>query len=271
MITVATTGHWMSEYIADQMLQGIPNSKKKLVNECDVKDKVISYGHLRGSYEALIRASEYWHIDHGYYNSLERKTDKVLIRKNDNKIKLQRVVNITIDKEILESSYFRISHNAFFFSGMGLYPSDRFSKLNIKIKKRKTKGSKILLIPPEEGSAEKFYQVSDWLKNTIDEIKKYSDREIIISNKFDKKKASDYFNETFVLVTYHSNAGIDAMINGIPCIFTNQQRQFSKISQIENPFYSENILYNLAYWQWNVHEMKSGEAWSFLTKKNNNY
>jgi hypothetical protein len=113
--------------------------------------------------------------------------------------------------------------------------------------------------------------ISDWLKNTRDEIKKYSDREIIVSNKFDKKKASDYFDETFVLVTYHSNAGIDAMINGIPCIFTNQQRQFSKISEIENPPYSENILYNLAYWQWNVHEMKSGEAWSFLTKKNNNY
>ena len=59
------------------------------------------------------------------------------------------------------------------------------------------------------------------------------------------------------------------MINGIPCIFTNQQRQFSKISEIEKPIYSENILYNLAYWQWNVHEMKSGEAWSLLTKNYN--
>jgi hypothetical protein len=154
---------------------------------------------------------------------------------------------------------------------MGDLPSDRFSKLNIKIKKNNKLGSKILLVPPAEENAEKFYQVSDWLKNTRDEIKKYSDREIIISNKFDKKKAAAYFDETFVLVTYHSNAGIDAMINGIPCIFTNQQRQFSKISEIEKPPYSENILYNLAYWQWNVHEMKSGEAWSFLTKKNNNY
>jgi hypothetical protein len=58
------------------------------------------------------------------------------------------------------------------------------------------------------------------------------------------------------------------MINGIPCIFTYQQRQFSKISEINNPPYPENILYNLAYYQWNVYEMKSGEAWSFLNKKN---
>ena len=70
-----------------------------------------------------------------------------------------------------------------------------------------------------------------------------------------------------VILVGGSNLYIDALINGVPCIFTNPQRQFSKISEIENPSYSENILYNLAYWQWNVYEMKSGEAWSFLTRK----
>jgi hypothetical protein len=265
MIVVATTGHWMSEYICECMLQGVPNAKKKLVTECSTEDRVVSYGHLRGSYEALIRASEYWHIDHGYMGSMKRifEVNKLTDQKNT-------FLPNPNTKEF-DNSYFRISHNAFFHSGMGDLPSDRFSKLNIKIKKNNKAGSKILLVPPAEENAEKFYQVSSWLKNTIDEVKKYSDRKIIISNKFDKKKAAAYFDETFVLVTYHSNAGIDAMINGIPCIFTNQQRQFSKISEIEKPPYSENILYNLAYWQWNVHEMKSGEAWSFLTKKNNNY
>jgi hypothetical protein len=265
MIVVATTGHWISEYICESMLQGIPNAKKKLVTECSTEDRVISYGHLRNSYECLIRAAEYWHIDHGYMASMKRtfEVNKLTGQKNT-------FLPNPNTKEF-DNSYFRISHNAFFHSGMGDLPSDRFSKLNIKIKKKNRSGSKILLVPPVEENAVKFYQVSDWLKNTRDEIKKYSDREIIVSNKFDKKKASDYFDDTFVLVTYHSNAGIDAMINGIPCIFTNQQRQFSKISEIENPPYSENILYNLAYWQWNVHEMKSGEAWSFLTKKNNNY
>jgi hypothetical protein len=264
MIIVATTGHWISEYICESLLQGIPNSKKKLVTECKAEDRVVSYGHLRGSYECLIKATEYWHIDHGYMCSMKRsfEVNKLTGQKN---IFLQSTNTTEFD-----SSYFRISHNAFFHSGMGDLPSDRFSKLNIKIKKNNTLGSKILLVPPLEENAEKFYQVSNWLKNTINEIKKYSDREIIVTNKFDKKKASYYFDEAFVLVTYHSNAGIDAMINGIPCIFTNQQRQFSKISEIENPPYPENILYNLAYWQWNVYEIKSGEAWSFLSKKNYN-
>jgi hypothetical protein len=263
MIIVATTGHWMSEYICESMLQGIPNSKKKLVTECKAEDRVVSYGHLRGSYECLIKATEYWHIDHGYMCSVKRffEVNKFTGQK--------KTFVLSPNTQEFNSSYFRISHNAFFHSGIGNFPSDRFTKLNIKIKKRKKEGSKILLVPPVEKTTEKFYQVSNWLKNTIDEIKKYSSREIIVSNKFDKKKASDYFDEAFVMVTYHSSAGIDAMINGIPCIFTNQQRQFSKISEIEKPIYSENILYNLAYWQWNVHEMKSGEAWSLLTKNYN--
>ena len=263
MIIVATTGHWISEYICESMLQGIPNSKKKLVIECKAEDRVVSYGHLRGSYECLIKATEYWHIDHGYMCSMKRSFEV-------NKLTGQKNTSLpSPNTKEFDSSYFRISHNAFFNSGIGNYPSDRFARLNIKIKKRK-RGSKILLVPPLEGFSARFYQVSNWLKNTIDEIKKYSDRKIIISNKFDIKKASDYFNETFCLVTYHSNTGIDAIINGIPCIFTNPQRQFSKISEIENPPYSEKILYNLAYAQWNIHEIRSGEAWSFLSKKNIN-
>jgi hypothetical protein len=46
MIIVATTGHWISEYICESMFQGIPDSKKKMVTECDAKDKVVSYGHF---------------------------------------------------------------------------------------------------------------------------------------------------------------------------------------------------------------------------------
>jgi hypothetical protein len=264
MIVVAHTSHWMSKLICEFMLQGIPKAKKKLVTDCTAEDKVVSYGFKRYSYECLIRASEYWHIDHGYMSSMKRafEVDKLI---GQNKTILWPNI-----KEF-DKSYFRISHNSFFHNGMGDFPSDRFSKLNIKIKKRNKVGSKILLVPPVEENTQKFYPVSNWLKNTIDEIKKYSDREIIVSNKFDKKKSYCYFDETFVVVTYHSNAGIEAMINNIPCIFTNPQRQFSKISDIESPPYSENILYNLAYQQWNICEMKSGEAWSILTKKNNNY
>jgi|LakMenEpi03Aug12_release.lakeMendotaPanAssembly.Ray.scaffolds.fasta_scaffold558696_2 hypothetical protein len=264
MIVVATTGHFFSEYMGQALLQGVPNSIKKLVEECKTENRVISYGHLRGSYECLIKAAEYWHIDHGYMSPVKR----IFIHDKLTRKRHQLTPSKLGTKEF-DDSYFRISHNAFFNSGIGNYPSDRFARLNIKIKKRK-RGSKILLVPPLEGFSARFYQVSNWLKNTIDEIKKYSDRKIIISNKFDIKKASDYFNETFCLVTYHSNTGIDAIINGIPCIFTNPQRQFSKISEIENPPYSEKILYNLAYAQWNIHEIRSGEAWSFLSKKNIN-
>ena len=144
MIIVATTGHWISEYICESMLQGIPNAKKKLVTECSAEDRVISYGHLRDSYECLIRAAEYWHIDHGYMASMKRtfEVNKLTGQKNT-------FLPSPNTKEF-DSGYFRISHNAFFHSGIGNFPSDRFAKLNIKIKKRKKEGSKILLVPPVE-------------------------------------------------------------------------------------------------------------------------
>jgi len=265
MISVASTGHWISEYICDSIATGIPDSHRKLINFCDKEESLISYGHLRGSYEALIESKEFWHIDHGYMRSMKRDFKINLVTGN------KETILPSVFSDEFNKSYFRISYNSFFNSGLGNLPEDRFLKLNIKINTKKSTGSKILLIPPELERAEKFYKLKEsWIEDTIKEIKKFSDREIIISKKHDINKASSYFKESFVVVTFHSNAGIDAMIQGVPCIFLNKERSFSNISQIERPPYNEKILFNLAYWQWNIHEMKSGEAWNFLLTQRKN-
>ena len=81
-----------------------------------------------------------------------------------------------------------------------------------------------------------------------------------------QKKANDYFNETFAVVTCYSNAGIEAMLNGIPCIFTHKDRKNSDLSLIEQIEFNEQILYNLAHYQWNIKEIQSGEAWESMKK-----
>ena len=94
--------------------------KKKMVTECDAKDKVVSYGHLRGSYECLIKAAEYWHIDHGYMGSMKRsfEINKLTGAKNT-------ILPSPNTKEF-DSGYFRISHNAFFTLELEIYQAIDF-------------------------------------------------------------------------------------------------------------------------------------------------
>ena len=69
-----------------------------------------------------------------------------------------------------------------------------------------------------------------------------------------------------VIVTDHSNAAMEAMIKGVPAIMTNPQRRFSCIEDIENPLLDRTILNTLAYQQWSLTEIHSGQAWSELTQ-----
>ena len=60
------------------------------------------------------------------------------------------------------------------------------------------------------------------------------------------------------------------MINGIPAFFTNNTLQnIGSIKNIERPKINHSFFYNLAYEQWNIKEIESGEAWEYLTRNNN--
>ena len=57
------------------------------------------------------------------------------------------------------------------------------------------------------------------------------------------------------------------MLNGIPTFFTlDSLNKINKIETIENPKINYKILNNLAYGQWTIKEIESGEAWENITK-----
>ena len=160
---------------------------------------------------------------------------------------------------------------------------DRFRKFNKKFQSWKKSGRKILVAAPDEKPC-RFYGIDkeQWVTETVETIKKYTDRPVIVreraKNRIDRiaydtlQQALD--NDVYALVTYNSVAGIESIFHGIP-VFTlapiNAAGPVSlqDLSQIEKPYYpDQDKLYawacHLAYGQFHVNELKDGTAMKLL-------
>ena len=143
---------------------------------------------------------------------------------------------------------------------------------------RKHNSGKILLVTPSDKPC-KFYGIDrdSWVKQTIKELKKHTDREIIIRDK-EKRHARVGPNSVpwylikekiYAVVTYQSIAAIEAICTGVPA-FTEEMTAADSIacndlSKIETPNYApteqvKEWQHWLAYCQYHFKEMQSGEA-----------
>lgn len=74
------------------------------------------------------------------------------------------------------------------------------------------------------------------------------------------------------VVTFNSNSGVEATIDGVPVIACDEGSMVwnisSRLDEIEDPKKPERNgwLSNLAYAQWTQDEMRSGETWNHLTR-----
>jgi hypothetical protein len=162
-------------------------------------------------------------------------------------------------------------------------PDDRFKKFNKKFNPWKKSGRNILIAAPDEKPC-KFYGVDKetWVQNTIDTIKQYTDRPIIVRERA-KQRIDRIVNNTlqqaldddvFALVTFNSVAAIESIFHGIPAFTLAPANaampvSLQDLSQINEPYYpSSDKLYawgcHLAYGQFHVTEMKDGSAWRIL-------
>ena len=201
--------------------------------------RVASYGILRGCGDALKAAKDYWHIDHGYF--------------------FRSTTPESYD------GYYRITNNTFWHNGLGKFDSDRFLQLQIKglkVKDWRKTGDHVIVVPPSKYMAD-YWGMHDWLRNTVRELQQYTDRKIVVSIK-NETPLERVLPNAWALVTDHSNAGITALLNGVPTIFTNPSRKLGEVSDIENPPMDRDFFYGLAYQQWTLDEIRSGEAWNCL-------
>mgnify|MGYP003124236972 CR=1 FL=1 len=160
-------------------------------------------------------------------------------------------------------------------------PSDRWSKLEYKIPTWKKNGSHILVVMPSDKPA-KYYDIDieKWREDTLNTIKKYTDRPIVVREKTTRQERinnSIYtdLDNAYALVTLQSIAATESILYGVPA-FTlapnaAESLCLNDLTKIENPYYPDSdVVYkwacHLAYGQFHNIELENGYAWSAINE-----
>lgn len=171
--------------------------------------------------------------------------------------------------------YWRITEQGLHQTTVKDVPGDRWKEHNIELKEWNTKGDHILICPSSP-TINRFYNESKWTTDIVEQLKKYTDRPIIIrekprpGNKWEQIPFYDQAKNAHAIVTTVSVAGIEAAINGVP-VFCSQYSaalpiSLTDISKIETPIYPdrEKWLHSLSYSQFTPQEIESGLAYDIL-------
>ena len=154
-------------------------------------------------------------------------------------------------------------------------PNDRWNRLQQAIHKPKKGGAHILLVTPSEKPC-KFYGIDrdQWVKDTVNEIKKHTDRSIIIRDKAPRqsridKTIYDDLDNCHAMVTYQSIAAVESVLYGVSAFTTAPTAADpvcdKDISRIESPTQQDSHkIYkwacHLAYGQFHNEELQNGTA-----------
>lgn len=156
--------------------------------------------------------------------------------------------------------------------------ADRWERLDIRLHKRR-RGRKIILAAPDEKPC-RYYNIDrdQWLKQTVADIRAYTDRPVIIRERARRRvdrTMNDPLSQVLAddvhcLVTFNSIAAVESIIAGVPAIVlapTHCARPVAsnQVKDIENPIWPDQNLreawaHSLAYQQYHVREMRDGTA-----------
>lgn len=208
--------------------QNLPKDKT------DYPGPSIVYGIIRGCGEIInlceVKHYDYWHIDNGYMN---------------------------------RHSYYRVSENGLQAPLGRSADSKRFESLGIRTRPWNN-GSYILLCPPTP-FIQAHYRLYDWRHQVERELSGWTDRDIRVRTKADTEPID--WNNVYCVVTFNSNVGLEALINGVPAIATGPTpwasfcaMNLKHIESLNRPD-REPLLNYLANNQFTLDEMRSGYAW----------
>lgn len=168
------------------------------------------------------------------------------------------------------------------------------TRLNCPLKDYQSNGNHILVCLQRNGGwSMKGIPVMQWLDSTIREIRKFSDRPIVVRAHPGDKKARQYLRvrdpktsiswrpnikedliNAWATVVYNSSPSVASLIEGVPVFVTDPDPRVSQVngvcntdlSSLENPQFFERQQWaeRLAMCHWNFAELQSGEAWKFM-------
>ena len=150
-----------------------------------------------------------------------------------------------------------------------------YKKFGYKIKAPDFKGSYVLVCPSSNG-INNYLDMPNWTNDTIEQIKRYTDRPIRLRHKprgrgtsgpsEAKVPLSEDLKDAWCVVTSCSLVAVEAQCMGIPVIC--HEKSFAKeiagqdLADIEDPFFvgAEEWLWSLAYQQFTPDEIANGKA-----------
>jgi len=235
---------------------------KKLPNE-----NLTMYGILAGSGEVYKwcqkEKRDFYFMDHGYFTNAHDSPHWLRITRN------KHCQNVLQER-----------------------PADRYEKyFKQEIKPWRKDGSKVLVLPPTNAISN-FFRVENWLENTLNTLKKNTDRTIDVREKpynptieIDnvgatvkvdrptKHQGNINWKDYYATVTYNSNTMVASLANGVPVFCDPNNSAAAPISEtdfskIETPKYGDRIALfsSLAYNNWSMAEMADGTAWRMLNE-----
>lgn len=166
--------------------------------------------------------------------------------------------------------------------------------LHLRLKDWRSNGDHILLACQRDGGwSMQNLKVTDWISSTVIELRKHTDRPIIVRGHPGDKQAIRYLKQkgvdwtlstnpkltqdltnAWATITYNSSPGVASAIEGIPLFVTDPNPKISQaydvantdLSQIENAkgFERRSWLNKLSMCHWNFEEIESGKAWKHM-------
>jgi hypothetical protein len=186
---------------------------------------------------------------------LIRGADEIMSKTKENKCDFFQIDNAYFGRNI----YYRVTLNALQFSRIP--PSvinNRYelilNQLNKPILPWKVRRNGPIIICPSSEFLYSFFgtTLEDWINSVIDELKKFTDRKIVIRYKemIPKDDIDDEISDAWCVITHMSAAALDALRLGIPVVVTGEcaaSPLSSNFEEIERPrfFDGRNELFSL--------------------------
>ena len=168
-----------------------------------------------------------------------------------------------------------------------VHPPDRFRQFDLEVRNRRS-GDAILLagMGPKAARAERL-RVLAWEQKMVARLRKHTGRPIIFRPKPSHRNPATIDGTRFspasepldqllerchAVVTHHSNVAVDGLIAGVPChCEAGVARSLSAdgldgLDDIDLPDLADRAQFgfDVAYCQWRVAEMHSGDCWRHL-------
>lgn len=170
------------------------------------------------------------------------------------------------------------------------HSAERFRHFGVRVKPwRGGNGGYILLagMSAKAARAEGF-GAEEWERGIVRQIQQHTDLPIVYRPKPNWREArgipgttmrrgadgdvESWFRTCHAVVTHHSNVAVEALLSGIPAfcwdgVATSPDKASNDVALINDPPEPTGVrqwAYDLAWTQWNVDEMKNGDAWDYL-------